>query len=480
MADIFKSMGNIKNGKVTKDGSVLDLEGNTISGPNEDLAIFYRTLAPTKNEVLNSDGSTSEIPVGANDYNDVINKPQINNHVLNSGNNTADSLDLQDKLTFDNVPTLNSDNVVKSGGVYAADLAERTARESAISLEKTERETADNVLSQRISAQEGLGGYLPMHDFGVETPTQQELTDYAMANISTATVPADIFNGTRVTNEYDNIVWVLTNTPNTSPALFEWGKAYNNTVNIASNSTLGIVKGSSGMYKVSVNNINGIMTVNRGNKQFSEEDFTTADKSKLDNIEPLAEVNTIENIRLNGSLLTPDSSKTVGITVDKDTVDLGNVDNTSDANKPVSTAQQTAIDNAVLNVAKTNVANTFSAKQTMNGGVQAKNFQTTSYSTGLAGGFGIDTDTKPAFIGLTIIESSFLFITKVEVGMLITLQLIQDNTGGGTVTWSSDFRFPAGVKPVISTAPNVKDIFTFICTEENTLDCVNAVFNLPV
>ncbi len=35
---------------------------------------------------------------------------------------------------------------------------------------------------------------------------------------------------------------------------------------------------------------------------------------------------------------------TVNLEIDKSTVGLGNVDNTSDANKPVSTAQQAALD----------------------------------------------------------------------------------------------------------------------------------------
>lgn len=38
------------------------------------------------------------------------------------------------------------------------------------------------------------------------------------------------------------------------------------------------------------------------------------------------------------------AGKTGTVTLDKSDVDLGNVDNTSDANKPVSTAQQTALD----------------------------------------------------------------------------------------------------------------------------------------
>lgn len=52
----------------------------------------------------------------------------------------------------------------------------------------------------------------------------------------------------------------------------------------------------------------------------------------------------IDSIVVNGTELIPDENKQVNITIDKATVDLSNVDNTSDINKPVSTAQQAAID----------------------------------------------------------------------------------------------------------------------------------------
>lgn len=52
----------------------------------------------------------------------------------------------------------------------------------------------------------------------------------------------------------------------------------------------------------------------------------------------------IDSIAVNGTALIPDENKQVNITIDKATVDLSNVDNTSDVNKPVSTAQQAAID----------------------------------------------------------------------------------------------------------------------------------------
>jgi hypothetical protein len=60
--------------------------------------------------------------------------------------------------------------------------------------------------------------------------------------------------------------------------------------------------------------------------------MSSADKTKLIGIESGAEVNTVDSV----------AGKTGAVTLDKGDVGLGNVDNTSDANKPVSTAQAAA------------------------------------------------------------------------------------------------------------------------------------------
>jgi hypothetical protein len=65
------------------------------------------------------------------------------------------------------------------------------------------------------------GGFLKANDFGVEVPTQQALTDYALLKIG-GTDPLKIWNGTRVKNLFDGDVWILNNTPDTEPAVFEW------------------------------------------------------------------------------------------------------------------------------------------------------------------------------------------------------------------------------------------------------------------
>lgn len=68
-------------------------------------------------------------------------------------------------------------------------------------------------------------------------------------------------------------------------------------------------------------------------KQLSTEDYTTAEKTKLAGIESGAQANTVTSV----------AGKTGAVTLVKANVGLSNVDNTSDANKPISTAVQTAL-----------------------------------------------------------------------------------------------------------------------------------------
>ena len=79
--------------------------------------------------------------------------------------------------------------------------------------------------------------------------------------------------------------------------------------------------------------------------------FTTALNSKLNGIEAGAQVNTVTSV----------ASKTGAVTLAKGDVGLGNVDNTSDANKPVSTAQASAINAKVTKAGDTGLGGFTSA-----------------------------------------------------------------------------------------------------------------------
>ena len=107
-------------------------------------------------------------------------------------------------------------------------------------------------------------------------------------------------------------------------------------------------------------------------KGLSTEDYTTVEKTKLSGIEEGAQKNTVTSVAGktgavtlaasdvgaqpkititgilqgdgNGNITAVESIGAEIVTLDKADVGLGNVDNTSDANKPISTATQTALD----------------------------------------------------------------------------------------------------------------------------------------
>lgn len=107
-------------------------------------------------------------------------------------------------------------------------------------------------------------------------------------------------------------------------------------------------------------------------KGLSTEDYTSAEKTKLGDIEEGAQKNTVTSVAGktgevtlaasdvgaqpkitvngilqgdgNGNITAVESIGADIVTLDKSDVGLGNVDNTSDADKPISTATQTALD----------------------------------------------------------------------------------------------------------------------------------------
>lgn len=48
-------------------------------------------------------------------------------------------------------------------------------------------------------------------------------------------------------------------------------------------------------------------------------------------------------------------------------------------------------------------------------------------------------------------------------GYRFIFMLVQDGTGSRTASWSSDFKFPGGTAPTLTTTANAVDIFEFIC-----------------
>ena len=78
-------------------------------------------------------------------------------------------------------------------------------------------------------------------------------------------------------------------------------------------------------------------------KGLSTNDFTTEEKNKLKGIETGAQVNSITGVKGDAE----STYRTGNVNITKANIGLGNVDNTKDADKPVSTATQTALDKKV-------------------------------------------------------------------------------------------------------------------------------------
>ena len=123
-------------------------------------------------------------------------------------------------------------------------LANRTAYlKQKILDEEQNREEGNTELQQQIDTMKGRGGYLTAHDFGSAAPTQEQLTAYALEQIGQED-PEKIWNGTHVKNLNDGHVWVLTNTPDTDPPIFEWTNDGFDSIGIGNNEgSAGVVSG---------------------------------------------------------------------------------------------------------------------------------------------------------------------------------------------------------------------------------------------
>lgn len=110
-------------------------------------------------------------------------------------------------------------------------------------------------------------------------------------------------------------------------------------------------------------------------KQLSTEDYTSAEKTKLSGIATGAQVNTVTSV----------AGRTGDIVLAKADVRLGNVDNTADSEKPVSTAQQTAL-NLKANLASPALTGTPTAP-TATDGTSTTQIATTAFVQGAVGGY---------------------------------------------------------------------------------------------
>lgn len=96
-------------------------------------------------------------------------------------------------------------------------------------------------------------------------------------------------------------------------------------------------KGSAATVQENLDTVSDTLDNHTGNTDIH---FTATERTKLSGIQSGAQVNTITGVKGNSE----STYRTGNVNITKANIGLGNVDNTSDANKPISTAQQLAFD----------------------------------------------------------------------------------------------------------------------------------------
>jgi hypothetical protein len=209
-----------------------------------------------------------------------------------SARQTADA-DLHTNLDAESSRAQAAESALQSG--ISAETARAVSEESGLSLGIAE-------ISQDVSALKGVGGAIPHADLGI-SPSQESLTKYACeaiwgsggawtwnsANPSASTYAVgglthsavEIFNGTWLRNDADNHRQVLNNTPDSVPPVFDWADVGIDTVGIATDVAVGIVRAGG---VVSVNPVTGIMTFANANSTAAGL-MSASDKSKLDGVQ---------------------------------------------------------------------------------------------------------------------------------------------------------------------------------------------------
>jgi len=72
--------------------------------------------------------------------------------------------------------------------------------------------------------------------------------------------------------------------------------------------------------------------------------------------------------------------------------------------------------------------------------------------------------------GVTLGDNRTLAISNEVAGQKFMLRLLQDGTGGRTVTWFSTIKWAGGSAPTLTTTASKADVFGFLCTAADTYD----------
>ena len=230
--------------------------------------------------------------------------------------------------------------------------------------------------------------------------------------------------------------------------------------------------------------------------------FTAAEKTKLSGVEAGAQVNAVTSV----------AGKTGSVALGKADVGLSNVDNTSDTNKPVSTAQAAAIaakeptitagttaqfwrgdkswqDLAAavraavltgLSTATSTVVVAADSVLTAIGKLQAQvslrapiaapSFTGTATFQGLkespvvansGSAYTVDFSTS-SITDLTLTANTTLTFPTATAGAQGTLLITQDATGARTVTWPTSIRWASGTAPTLTATAAKTDVISFL------------------
>ena len=230
--------------------------------------------------------------------------------------------------------------------------------------------------------------------------------------------------------------------------------------------------------------------------------FTAAEKTKLSEVEAGAQVNAVTSV----------AGKTGSVTLEKADVGLGNVDNTSDASKPVSTAQAAAIAAkeptitagttsqfwrgdkswqdlaaavraAVLTGLSTATSTVvvaadsvlaaigkLQAQVSLRATIDAPSFTNTATFQGVketlttanTGTTYTVANTASSILDLTLTGNCAMTYPAPSGGGQFTLLLKQDATGSRTVTWPSTVRWAGGTAPTLTATAGKTDVVAFL------------------
>lgn len=237
-------------------------------------------------------------------------------------------------------------------------------------------------------------------------------------------------------------------------------------------------------------------------KGLSTEDYTTAEKKKLAGVAAGAQVNTVTSV----------AGKTGAVALAKADVGLANVDDTADADKPVSTAQASALAGKEASIAagatsqfwrgdktwqdfatsvraavltglstatSTVVAATDSvlaaigklqAQVSLRAPIAAPSFTSTATFQGVretitvanTGTAYTVANTAASILDLTLTGNCVLTYPAPSGGGQFTLLLKQDATGSRTVTWPSTVRWAGGTSPTLTATAGRTDVVAFL------------------